>query len=120
MKRLFKASVAASSAAFALLATPAFALTYYLTQDLGVRGNQHLCKYSNGKIYTVNATELCPLQVEDNGPANVPNSQNIKQTGFLKGQYQDGMTKVCIYEVLGRREGIRLNSYEICPITYDF
>lgn len=103
-----------------IFASPVYALTYYLTQDLGVQGNVHLCKYSNGKVYSVNSIELCKLQIEDDGPIRTQGFTPSSQMGFLKGEYQDGMTKVCVYEVLGRKEAIRLNSYAICPINYNF
>ena len=96
------------------------ALTYFLTQDLGVRNNQHLCKYGNGKVYSVNATELCALQIEDSGPVRNPSFPSFGQTGFLKGEYQDGMTKICVYDVLGRKEELRINSVALCPLNHQF
>lgn len=88
---------------------PSFAWTYYLQQDLGVQGLVHLCRYSNGKAYSFNATELCPLSIEDS-------AQGFGQgQGFLQGEYQDGMTKVCVYDVMGENKAIRLPSTSLCP-----
>lgn len=101
-------------------AHPASALTYFLSQDLGVRGQFHLCQYSNGKVYSFNATDLCPMQVNDDGPANFGGGGSIKQQGFKSGEYQDGMTKVCVYNVMGRSEALRISSVGICPLNYEF
>ena len=106
--------------ALALSAQPAFALTYFLTQDLGVRGLQHLCLYSNGKVYAVNATDLCPLQVNDNPATSTPPATRPGNTGFKIGEYQDGLTKVCIYNVLGDKKAVRVDGTELCPQTYNF
>lgn len=91
------------------------AMTYFLQQDLGIRGNMRYCKYSNGKIYSVNATDLCEMQIEEGG---VPTQRGTM--GFYLGEYQDGMTKVCIYNVLGNKRAVRLNSYEVCPPSAEF
>jgi hypothetical protein len=92
----------------------ALAWTYFLEGDLGVRGVMRYCKYSNGKIYTVNAVEICPLSIEDSAPGFGQGQ------GFLQGEYQDGMTKVCIYQVLGERRALRLPSTSICPLNPQF
>ncbi len=97
-----------------MIPIPSFAWTYYLQQDLGVQGLVHLCRYSNGKVYTVNATELCPLSIEDSAPGFGQGQ------GFLKGEYQDGMTKVCVYDVLGEKKAIRLPSTSLCSLDPTF
>ncbi len=91
---------------------PAAAMTYFLRSDLGVHGFQRTCEYSNGQTYAVNSTELCPMSIEDNPVAN--------GTGFLQGEYRDGPTKVCVYDVLGSQKALRLNVTEICPLTSRF
>ena len=55
-----------------MIPIPSFAWTYFLQQDLGVQGLVHLCKYSNGKVYTFNGTELCPPSIEDSAPVLTP------------------------------------------------
>lgn len=100
-------------------AFPAWGLTYYLSQDLGVHGLFHVCKYSNGKLYSFNATELCPTQVEDEGPPAGSYSPPSR-TGFKTGEYMDGMTKVCVYNVLGNTEAIRIGGTELCPLSHNF
>jgi len=108
-------AVLASGAAF-----PVWSLSYFLAQDLGVHGQFHLCKYSNGKVYSVNAIDLCPLQVQDEGPPAVGSYQPPSQLGFKTGEYLDGMTKVCVYNVLGHTEGLRIGAVEMCPLSHDF
>ncbi len=90
-------------------------MTYFLVKDLGIQGFMRYCKYSDGKIYTVNSTELCELSIETGG---VPTGGQT--TGFLAGEYEDGMTKVCIYDVLGDKRALRLNSTSLCPLSAKF
>src|SRR5690348_7753415 len=78
--------------------SPAHSLIYYLSSDLGVHGLYHICQYSNGKLYSFNATDLCPLQVNDDSPPAYSSSGS--RTGYKAGEYQDGMTKVCVYNVM--------------------
>jgi hypothetical protein len=110
-------------ASLASISTPASAMTYFLQSDLGVQNNQHLCRYSNNRTYAYNATDLCPLSVDDDMPAATSGSYGQAPTyitGFLQGEYQDGMTKVCVYSVLGNKEAIRIGAVEICPQTQAF
>lgn len=103
------------SIAFALAFTAnAQAWTHNLVEDLGVRGVMRHCKYSNGKIYAINAVEICQISIEDSAPGFG------EGVGFLKGEYQDGMTKVCVYDVLGEQRAIRIASTSICPLGPTF
>ncbi len=85
----------------------------YMTQDLGVHGLFHLCRYSDGRVYSFNATQLCPLNFSTPSlPSGV--------VGMKIGEYQDGMTKVCLYDVLGNREAIRISAAALCPLSHTF
>lgn len=53
-------------------ASRAFATMQFLTQDLGIQGTVHLCKYSDNKVYSVDAAALCPLQIEDSQRLQTP------------------------------------------------
>jgi hypothetical protein len=97
---------------------PAQAMTYFLTNDLGVSGFQHLCQYSDGNTYSVNSTQLCPTSVNVDGVQTAPGGPS--QTGFKSGEYRDGLTKVCVYNVLGSNRFLRVESTDLCPLTYDF
>lgn len=92
----------------------AFAMKYFLEQDLGIQGNVHLCRYSDGNVYSFRANSLCPLSVD------APGGGMGSGTGFLKGSYVDGMTRVCVYNVMGQQRATRVDSYEICPINQEF
>jgi hypothetical protein len=92
----------------------AFAWTHNLEQDLGVKGVMRYCKYSNGKVYAVNAVDICQISIEDSTPGFGQGQ------GFLKGEHQDGMTKVCVYDVLGEQKGLRISSTSICPLNPKF
>jgi hypothetical protein len=96
----------------------ASAMTYFLTNDLGVQGIQHYCEYSDGNTYSVNATQLCPMSVSVDG-VQLP-SGGSGTTGFKSGEYRDGMTKVCVYNVLGSNRFLRVDGTELCPLTYEF
>lgn len=93
---------------------PTFALSAFLSRDHGVSGFMRYCEYSNGETYTVNSTSLCPMSVETGFSYSNP------VTGFLAGEYQDGMTKVCVYDVLGEQKAIRLSSVALCPLSQKF
>ena len=97
-----------------LLATGAQAWTHNLVEDLGVKGVMRYCKYSNGKIYTINAAEICKISIEDSAPGFG------EGPGFLIGEQQDGMTKVCIYNVNGEKKGMRVDGTSICPLNPKF
>jgi hypothetical protein len=97
-----------------IFATNAHAWTHNLVEDLGVNGLMRYCKYSNGQVYAVNAIEICQISIEDSAPGFGQGQ------GFFKGEYQDGMTKVCVYDVLGEQRAIRINSTAICPLNPKF
>ncbi|WP_341667609.1 hypothetical protein [Alcaligenes sp. SDU_A2] len=90
------------------------AWTINLQQDMGPRGLMRHCKYSDGRIHTVNATDLCPLTLQGS------DSGMGRGKGFLKSDYPDGMTKVCVYDVLGGKNTLRLPATDICPLGADF
>ena len=98
-------------------ASPAWSLNYNLSRDLGIHGLFHLCQYTDGNVYSFNATQLCPLQISDNG-APTPAGGGV--VGFKSGEYVDGMTKVCVYNVLGNLKSIRIGAIELCPQSYNF
>jgi hypothetical protein len=95
-------------------ATTASAMTYFLERDLGTQGLYHYCVYSNGKTYSFNAMQLCSLSIEDAAGGFGGG------VGFKQGEYVDGMTKVCVYSVLGKQQFLRIGGVELCPPTYQF
>ena len=41
-------------------------------------------------------------------------------TGFLIGEKMSGMNKICFYNVLGSTYTLNVQSYELCPLSYEF
>ena len=103
-----------STSLLILISPPSFGLEYFFTEDLGIQGMVRRCRYSDGQVYTVNSINLCPMSVKGPSP-----DMGIG-TGSYQGTYLDGMTRVCVYDVLGNKRGIRVNSTDICPLTQDF
>jgi hypothetical protein len=109
-----KNKIAVSAVILVFCNVNAFAMTYSLQQDLGVKGLMRYCKYSNGQVYTFESTDLCEVTIEDTAPGMG------KGTGFLAGEYEEGMTKICVYDVLGEKRLIRQNGVSICPVSFRF
>ena len=59
MRNVLKAIVLAAAA---LSATPAYAMTYYLTGQWFENGSQ-MCRYGNGTVLNVGA-RICPLSIQ--------------------------------------------------------
>ncbi len=58
----------------------ALANTYFLQKDLGIQGTQHLCQYSNNRVYAVSVGQICAPQIEDQ-----PNMATQSSTGLQQG-----------------------------------
>ncbi len=41
-------------------------------------------------------------------------------TGFLKGEMNQGLSKVCFYDVLGETHTLNIPSTKLCPLSYQF
>jgi hypothetical protein len=111
---MFKSIRIAGVVAALAVSAPALAATHALEADYGVRGILHYCKYANGKIYTVDASEPCPASVQDR-PAG-----NGKGIGNLKGESHDGNAKFCLYNVNGVERHVRMDATANCPLNYEF
>lgn len=97
-----------------LFSNLAWSYATFLQLDLGVKGNVRYCKYSDGKTYTFDSMSLCKLSIEVSAPGMGVG------TGFLKGERLDGITKVCVYDVLGEKKSIRVGAANLCPLTQKF
>ena len=97
-----------------LFSNLAWSHTVFLQLDLGVKGNVRYCKYSDGKTYTFDSMSLCQPSIQASAPGmGVGN-------GFLVGEYLDGMTKVCVFDVLGEKKATRVGAANLCPLTQKF
>lgn len=38
-------------------------------------------------------------------------------TAFFKGEYIDGLNKICLYDHLGSTHAETFRSYQVCPVT---
>lgn len=41
-------------------------------------------------------------------------------TGFLTGERESGMNKICYYDVLGSTYTLNIGIVELCPLSYEF
>ncbi|MHB1870028.1 MAG: hypothetical protein ACYCT1_04130 [Steroidobacteraceae bacterium] len=39
--------------------------------------------------------------------------------GFKAGEHHGGMTKVCVYNVIGKLEAVRIGSVDGCPMSHN-
>lgn len=101
-----------------LLPSSLYAIDYYFEKDLGVEGFIRHCQYSNDQVYTVQSTDICPMSVRDEGISSY--GGNSRYVGFSKGDYLEGMSKICVYDVLGDTQHVRFDATDICPPTYEF
>lgn len=76
--------MAVAVAALFSVTTAACAETFFLTDDFGVQGKFRRCKYSNGKVYGLPATEpACYDSIESGSkPAPQSNSTPLPAAGF--------------------------------------
>ena len=60
MRNVIKAIILAAAV---LSASPAYAMTYYLTgQWMGPQG--YMCQYSNGTVLNIGYGRICPLSIQ--------------------------------------------------------
>lgn len=84
-RRSIRAVVAAIS--LMSLTSTAWAETYFLVDDFGVQGKFRRCKYSNGKVYGLPATEPACYDSIESGPkpAAQPDSSALPAAGLSSG-----------------------------------
>jgi hypothetical protein len=42
------------------------------------------------------------------------------KTGFLKGEREQGFSKICFYDVLGETYALNVSSVSLCPLNHRF
>lgn len=77
--------VVALGAATFLMAGNAFAETFFLVDDFGVQGKYRRCKYSNGKVYGLPATEPACYDSIESAPAAAPKNDTLMPAAGLGG-----------------------------------
>ena len=101
------------------------AATGFLSGELN-EGLSKICLYDVlGETHTLNisSVSLCPLSRNFEAMPNIPKQRSINsggKTGFLKGEREQGLSKICYYEVLGDTYAITINSIKLCPLNHRF
>jgi hypothetical protein len=91
-------------------------------------GMNKICYYkclSGRASKTIGAVSLCPLSIEHGGTrgqaglgtSNPSSSFGGNQTCFKKGEYIDGMNKICRYDCLGSPAETTIRATELCPLS---
>lgn len=107
------------------IAADAQAATGFLKGETS-EGLTKVCYYDVlGETHTLNlrSTRVCPVSyqfaVSPRLPARQPYASGGK-TGFLKGEVQQGLSKLCYYDVLGETQVITIGGAQVCPVSYKF
>ena len=105
--------------------TDANAVTGFLKSE-SVQGLSKVCFYDVlGETHTLNVplTGVCPVnyqfEVIPREPAKPPAIGSGK-TGFFKREQEQGLTKICYYDVIGETHMITIGAVRQCPPTYTF
>lgn len=87
-------------------------------------GMNKICYYdclSGQASKTISSVELCPLSVDSGqtrgGAAMRQSPSRVSTTCFKRGEYTDGMNKVCRYDCLGSPAEMTISSVKLCPLT---
>jgi len=90
------------------------------------QGLSKICFYDVlGETHTINVSSvsLCPLSqnfdVMPKAPAQREYGSGGK-TGFLKGEREQGLSKICFYDVLGETYALNVSSVSLCPLNHRF
>jgi hypothetical protein len=111
----------------AVTSTNAIATTgFYKGQTAG--GMDKICFYDVlGEQHTINVPSyaICPLTYEFNvapayGSPSASPPMRSGHIGFFKYEEDQGLAKICYYDVLGDTQAVTLNAVSICPSTYNF
>ena len=101
----------------------ASAVTGFLKSE-SVQGLSKVCFYDVlGETHTLNvpSTGVCPANYQfeaiPRAPAKPPADG---KTGFIKREQEQGLTKICFYDVIGETHMITISAVSQCPITYTF
>ena len=113
--------------AFCILvsAADANAVTGFLKSE-SVQGLSKVCFYDVlGETHTlkVPSTGPCPVSHQfeaiPQAPAKPP-ADRFGKTGFFKREQEQGLTKLCYYDVIGETHTITISAVSQCPVTYTF
>ncbi len=90
------------------------------------QGRSKVCFYDVlGETHTLNipSTSLCPVNYQfeaiSREPAKPP-ADRFGKTGFFKREQEQGLTKICYYDVIGETYTITISAVKLCPLTNTF
>ncbi len=89
-------------------------------------GLSKICFYDVlGETHTLNVSSvsLCPLSYNFDITPDVPAQRQYEsggKTGFLSGEREQGLSKICYYDVLGETYALTISSVMLCPLTHRF
>ena len=90
------------------------------------QGLSKICFYDVlGESHTLNVSSvsLCPLNHDFEIMPDVPVQRGYQSggtTGFLQGEREQGLSKICYYDVLGETYALTINSVSLCPLNHQF
>ena len=90
------------------------------------QGLSKICYYDVlGETHTLNVSSvsLCPLSQDFDIMPAIPASRGYQsgaKTGFLQGEREQGLSKICYYDVLGETYALTISSVSLCPINHQF
>jgi hypothetical protein len=90
------------------------------------QGLSKICFYDVlGETHTINVSSvsLCPLSRDFDIIPKAREPQRYDsggKTGFLKGERQQGLSKICYYDVLGETYALNVSSVSLCPLNHRF
>ena len=123
--RLFLVFAACSIGLISLLPYTASAATGFLKSERE-QGLSKICFYDVlGETHTINVSSvsLCPLSQNFNVMPKAPAQRSYGsggKTGFLKGEREQGLSKICFYDVLGETYALNVSAVSLCPLNHRF
>jgi hypothetical protein len=99
------------------------AVTGFLKSE-SLQGLSKVCFYDVlGETHTVNipSTKVCPVNHQFEAiPQEPAKPPAVGKTGFFKREQEQGLTKICYYDVIGETHMITIGAVKVCPPTHTF
>lgn len=125
MRTIHAIGVGVVAIACVLLPSKAQAAVGFL-QGERTEGMSKICFYDVlGETHTLNlsAVSLCPLSQNFDIMPEVPAERGYGSggsTGYLQGERDQGLSKICYYDVLGETHALTISAVKLCPISHAF
>jgi len=125
MKTLTTMVVLTCGLLLAAVSADAVAATGFLKGERN-EGLSKICFYDVlGETHTINVSSvrLCPQTQNFDIMPKVPAQSDYGsggKTGFLKGDHEQGLSKMCYYDVLGESYALTISAVKLCPLSHRF